>query len=66
MQQNINAVSDYMTTKSAETSTTNQYDNLLSQLTSGATNTSTNNSTSSTLLDQLNANSALAQFQLNR
>ena len=57
MQQNINTVSNYMTTKSAESSPTNQYDTLLSQLTSGTTNSS--------LLDQLDAKSSLSQYLLN-
>lgn len=58
MQQNINTVSNYMTTKSADSSATNQYDTLLSQLTNGTTNTSS-------LLDQLDAKSSLSQYLLN-
>lgn len=61
MQQNMQIVDNYIGSKSSDSSTNNQYDALLSQL-SGSTGAA---STSQSLLDQLDAKSSLSQYLLN-
>ena len=61
MQQNMQIVDNYIGSKSSDSSTNNQYDALLSQL-SGSTGAT---STSQSLLDQFDAKSSLSQYLLN-